>query len=296
MHQSSLMWPNLANDLQESAESVIEQLGANMDGAVARLNAITEDASYARHPLSSIAEAQLGLRADLERLLTQGQVLTASPYQYQVGTQQDSGKYMNPQTAMTILAAKLNDHVDKNRPAGPLYCIAIMISESQLSHFSAKLNSISTILPLPEWCQVARQATALSTNSIDKLYQPAAIAQPRFKPQSNLNADPLREYLKLQGSQLATLESLANDKDDVINKLSELAVKRTATLSQINTSINTLKNVTESVWSMSLTGSAHSIATQLNQASIHNNNQYTVASLLLSSQPLTFFEELLCSV
>ena len=296
MQSATFAWPITAQGIQSNAETVTTNVSAAMSGAIAKLSDIKGDAEYSRHPLSIEAESLLGLRTGLESLLTQGQVLTASPYQYQVGTQQDSGKYMNPQTAMRILAAKLNDHVDKNRPAGPLYCIAIMISESQLSHFSAKLNRISTILPLPEWCQVARQATALSTNSIDKLYQPATIAQPRFKPQSNLNADPLREYLKLQGSQLATLESLAHDKDDVINKLSKLAVKRTAILSQINTSINTLKNVTESVWSMSLTGSAHSIATQLNQASIHNNNQYTVASLLLSSQPLTFFEELLCSV
>ena len=77
---------------------------------------------------------------------------------------------------------------------------------------------------------------------MDKFYQPGAIAQPRFKPQANLNAEPLRELLKHQGSQLATLESLANDTTNVIGKLQALAAKRVSKLEEISSKLMDLKH------------------------------------------------------
>ena len=292
---TALTWPSSAQTLQTSSESVTNQLATEMNNAVGRLTLLTGDANFQRHPLSVDAEKLLGLRDDLESLLTQGQLLTATPYQFQVGEQQNSGSYLNPQKALEVLCTKLRDHIDKNRPAGQLYCVAIMVSESQLSRFASTLTDLTKILPLPEWCQVARQSTALSTNSVDKYHQPTDIVQPRFKPMAQLNANPLRDMLYHQGSQLATLESLANDKTNVIDKLQKLANKRTAKLDAVKTAINTLKNINGNVWFIKLTGNCESIATQLKQMSLPNNNQHTIMSLMLSPQPLTFFEELLCS-
>lgn len=294
MQKSALSWPSAAQTIQTSAESVTDSVDSAMTNAVAKLTAIESEANYSRHPLSSEAESLLGLRAELDALLNQGQVLTASPYQFQVGNQQTSGSYLNPQTALKVLASKMRDQVDKNRPTGNIHCIVIMVTESQIKRFADALNSITTVLTLPDWCQVARQAKALSTNGVDKLHQSASIIQPRFKPQAHLNAQPLRELLKQQGAQLATLESLANDKTNVIGKLQALAAKRANKLNQISAAVNALKSLNGSVYSLSISGSPESIASQLLQASAPNNNQYTVASLLLSEQPLTFFEELLC--
>ncbi|WP_019615083.1 hypothetical protein [Psychromonas ossibalaenae] len=292
---SPLTWPSVAQSIQTDAETVTTEVGTIMDEATARLTPLISDANYTRHPLSVEAQALLGLRDDLDLLLTQGVVLTASPYQFQVGDQQASGAYLNPQQAVSCLAAKLRDQVDKNRPAGQLYCVAVMVSESQLNQFASVLNNLVSVFPLPDWGQVARQSTALSTQSVDKLFQPASISQPRFKPAGSLHASPLRETLYYQGAQVATLESLAHDKNHVIDKLQVLATKRASKLAEISEAVNALKNLTGSVWSMSLSGSTESIAAQLSQASAPGNNQHTIASLLLSAAPLTFFEELLCS-
>lgn len=295
MQNSSLTWPTTAQTIQSNADTVTSQVTAEANSAVGRLTALISDAEFTRHPLSTEAESLNGLRDDLENLLTQGQVLTVSPYQFEVGTSYESGQYLNPQSALEVLSKKLSDQVDKHRPTGILNCIFIMITESQLNSFATKLTNLTTILPFPEWCQVARQATALSTNSIDKLYQPAVISQPRFKPQANLNANPLRELLKQQGAQLATLESLANDKTNVIEKLQALAIKKENKLTDILSALNTLKAVSGNIYSQKITGSTQSVATQLNQLTAPNNNQHTVASLIISTEPLTFFEELLCS-
>lgn len=294
MQSKTLTWPTTAQTIQTSAEAVTNQISTETNSAVAKLTAIQSDAGYSQHPLSAEANALSGLRDDLNSLLNNGTIISATPYQFEVGEQQTTGFYLNPQTAINVLTNKLRDHVDKNRPTGTLYCIAIMISESTLNSFATKLNSITEKLPIPDWCQTARQASALTTNETDKLYQSATIAQPRFKPLANLNANPLRDYLKHQGAQIATLESLANDNTNVIQKLQVLATKRATKLSEISTAINDLKSINASVYSIAINGTAESIATQLKQATLPNNHQYTIASLLISNTSMQFFEELLC--
>ena len=294
MQLSQLTWPNTAAALQASAETVSASLNSEITAAASKLGAIESDAAYTRHPLSTQAEALAGLRSELNAMRVRGNIITASPYSFQVGSKQATGSYLNPQTALKTLAEKLRDSVDKNRPTGELNAIVVLVSAAQISSFAQNLTSLTAVLPIPDWCQVAKQATALSTNAVDKLYQPAAIVQPRFKPQSNLNTNPMRDYLTQQGSQLATLESLAHDKTNVISKLQALAAKRSAKLTELNAALSALKNISGSVYSLALSGSAESIATQLSQAKVPNNHQHTVASVFLSNSPLTFFKELLC--
>lgn len=291
---SPLNWPTSAQTIQTRAEKVTDQIGTTMNEAVSRLTPLDNDASYGRHSLSEEASALLGLRGDLESLLSTGTVLTATPYQFEVGTRLDSGCYLNPQAAVKVLSGKLRDHAEKYRPTSNLHCIAVMVTASQLAQFVSQLADLVPVFPLPDWCQVARQSQALVTNETDKLHQPAAIAQPRFKPMAKLNADPLHDVLHWQGAQIATLESLADDESNVIGKLQALAAKRTNKLDEVKAQINALKNLTGSVYAFSVTGSAESIATQISQAGSPNNHQFTVASLLLSHEPMTFFEELLC--
>lgn len=292
--QSSLTWPDSAQAIQSSAVAVTNQIGTSMNSAAGRLTSLESDAQYGRHSLSESAQALLKLRGELESLLVKGTVLSVSPYQFQVGTKFSSGAYLNPQTATKVLVDKLRDHADKYKPAGSLHCVGIMLTASQIGTFTSKLNEVISVFPLPEWCQIARQAQALTTNEVDKYHQPAQIVQPRFKPMAQLNADPLRGALSLQGSQIATLESLAHDKTNVIGKLQALGSKRAQKLSDIQSRLLALHNLKSSVWAFPLQGTAESIATQLSTAAVPNNHQFTVASLMLSHEPLTFWEELLC--
>ena len=291
--ESKLSWPSRAQAIQTQAESVTEKIGSTMSEALGRLSSLQSDAQFGRHALSPDAEALLGFRGELESLLTTGTVLTVSPYQFNVGTKLESGSYLNPQTAVKVLSAKLRDFTDKYRPNGNVHGIAVMVTASQLNPFASRLAQLTHALPLPDWCQVARQAKALTTNEVDKFHQPASIRQPRFKPMAHLNANPLRSVLAEQGAQIATLESLADDATDVIGKLQALAAKRESKLSAIKEKTNALKNVQGSVYSFSMSGNTESLATRLSQAGSPNKHSYTLASLLLSAEPMPFFDALL---
>lgn len=292
--QSSLSWPSCSKSIQTQSEQVTNQIGATMNDAVSRLTNLESDIRYGRHSLSEEASVLLRLRDELDSLLKTGTVLTATPYQFQVGTKLDSGSYLNPQSAVKVLSGKLRDHADKHRPTGNLHCVAFMVTASQLAQFASQLSDLVSVFPLSDWAQVARQAQAQVTNETDKLHQPTAIAQLRFKPLARLNPKPLYDALHWQGAQIATIESLANDENHVIGKLQSLAAKRANKLGDIKTQINALKSLKGNVYVLSVTGSAESIATQLSQADTPNHHQFTVLSLLLSHEPMTFFEELLC--
>lgn len=291
--QSALTWPTGAQGIQDSAETVTNQVGNTMNTAVGRLTPLQGDAAYGRHDLSSEASGLLGLRTDLNQTLVSGTIISATPYQFQVGQKVEGVDYLNPSTAVKTLSDKLRDLSDIHRPKTSVYCIAIMLTADNLGQFASLLKQLVAVLPLPDWSQTSRQATALTSNEQDKLHQPTQIIQPRFKPMAKLNANPLGEYFKEQGSQIATLESLASDATSVISKLQALAAKRSGKVAEISGAIEALKTLQGSVWSFATNGTPESIATQLSQATLPNNHKFTIASLMLSQNPMPFFEELL---
>lgn len=291
--QSLLSWPSRSQIIQTNAETVTDQISTNMNEALNRLTPLKSDANYGRHALSSEAETLLGLRSDLESLIEQGTIISATPYQYDVGQWLESGCVLTPQQARNTLAIKLRDQIDAHRPNTNTHCIAVMVSASNLASFASQLDSVTSVLCFPDWMQTARQAKALTTNEQNKMHVPAPIVQPRFKPKATVNTHPLYEYERHQAAQIATLESLASDATNVIGKLGVLAAKRSSTMDELKEQINALKALKGNVWSAKFSGSLDSMASQLKNTDVSTNHQYTIMSLLLSDKPLTFFEELL---
>ncbi|PMJ92870.1 hypothetical protein [Vibrio sp. 10N.261.55.A7] len=288
-----ITWPTNAQTIQTRAETVTDQIGTEMNNALSRLTTLESDADYGRHPLSVEAGVLNGLRDDLNSLIQQGTVISATPYQYEVGQKLESGYYLTPNNARDTLTAKLRDQTDTHRSVGYLHCIAVMLSASNKESFATSLSSITQMFTLPDWMQTSRQAIALTTHERDKLHVPSPIIQPRFKPKATVNALPLYDYERHQAAQIATLESLASDATNVIGKLSALAIKRANVMAKLKADINALKTLQGSVWAVKFSGTPESIATQLQNTAMPNTHQHTIMSLMLSHEPLTFFEQLL---
>lgn len=294
-NKTSLSWPTVAEAIQLSGESVNRSLEQGLLESSMRLEILSGDAHFRRHFLSEDAEALLGIRQELDDLMVKGKVISATPYQFEVGERLHSGCYLNPENAIHVLADKLRDLSDTHCPRGSIQVIAIMVTSQDISDFARQLTSLCRAFNLPDWAQCARQASAMTTNERNKLHQPSMIIQPRFKPTGLLKANPLDSYLVQQSKQVATLESLASDKTDLIDKLGKLASKRTQQLQSITLAIDALKSLRGSVYSVKLTGSTDSVASSLLQMEAPNQHPYTIASLLISQNPMPFFEELLCS-
>lgn len=286
-------WPNSAATIQTSAESVLTQISGVNSDAIGRIDAIANKVSFSKHPLSSSAEALLTLRSSLESLRVNGQELCIHPYQHAIGTQTESGHHLTPDEANTSLASKLRDYADKYHPKGQLYVVGWMLAESTLANFSNSTQALYDVVNIPELGMVARRVSKEQSLSSDKMTQPNTIVQPRFRPVANVNPKPLRNVETWQGAQIAQLESLAGDKQTPVDKLKQLASKRTAYLQELTQKLEALKQGNVSLYKLEASGSPEVIATLLEQSQPPGRaNSHTFACLFISTGPLTFLSEL----
>ncbi|MGY4043706.1 hypothetical protein [Aeromonas hydrophila] len=256
--QGPLRWPASAGSLHTRAQGVLGQLPATQDSAMARLQDLAGRAQYRPHPLSEAAAALAGLRNELDRLLVTGRCLTVTPYQHGVGQQQGQQFSLAAPNAVATLAAKLQDGADPLLPSGQLHALAWLV-----------------------------------TGNNDPMNQPTAAKVPRWRADEPLSWAPLRPASLTLGAELAQLESLARDSQTPIAKLQGLATRRAERLAQLAEALAKLGTLSGTLWHWQGQGDAASLATQLGQSSPPDHSQsMTVAALLLSPSPLTFWQEL----
>ncbi|MCS0406678.1 hypothetical protein ND982_11555 [Vibrio diabolicus] len=290
---ASFRWSDSAQKVQTSAESVLTQVEGHSNKAVERIQALKGQVTFARHPLSTNAEALLGLRTELDTLLTSVQVLCVHPYQHGIGAVTQAGHHLAPDEAVTVLANKLKDFNDRHHPKGNLHVVGWMLAENTLANFAAATQAIYEVVNISELGMVSRRVSKEQNLQPEKMTKMEAIVQPRFKPVAPLNQDPLRLVEQWQGAQIAQLESLASDRQTPVDKLAALAEKRAAQLNDWSQAINTLKQGDVGLHKFAVSGTADMIATKLNQSTPPGReNSYTFACMFISAKPLTFVSEL----
>ncbi|MEV3812557.1 hypothetical protein [Aeromonas allosaccharophila] len=287
--QGALHWPARSEAIHTRACGVLGQLPDSQAGAVARLQALTPRAQYRPTPISQAAAALTGLRAELDRRLVTGRCLTVTPYLHGVGQHQGNQYSLSAPNAVATLAAKLQDGADPLLPTGQLHAIAWLVTGNSETALANALAPLCTILPLPEWCAALRRLTANN----DAMSKPTAAKVPRWKADEPLVWDPLRSARSLLGAEIAQLESLAQGTTTPITKLATLAERRAAKLAELEQALDQLATISGQVWHWQAQGDAASLAAQLGQSSPpDHSHSMTVGALLLSTSPLTFWQEL----
>ncbi len=290
---TSFIWPTSAQQLQNSAESLLAQVPSSSNEATSRIQSLEGQVTFSRSSLSNQAEALLALRTDLNHLLIEGQVLCVHPYQYDIGTQTENGHHLMPDEAVSVLANKLGDAADKHHPKGELYVLGWMLAENTLSKFADVTSALFDVVNISELGMVARRVNKERSLAFEKMTQPESITQPRFKPSSHFNQAPLRDVERWQGAQLAQIESLAASRQTPVDKLTALAAKRTAQLENWSQSLNALKQSGTALYKFEANGSSDVIAAQLKKSQMPSRaHSYTFACLFISPEPLTFLSEL----
>lgn len=290
---SQITWPDVAESIQHQSQGVIGNIKGEMQTNLGGLNTAAGSVTFAKGALSGDANALLNLRNQLNELLVRGQVLTVHPYQYAVGEQQPSGVFLSAQNSVNTLIAKLNDQADDNRPSGNLNALAVLLTADNHQQFSQVLNAFVQVLPVSELSALARRVHA-ELSASDKMSTPAVDVVPRYKPNGYLNQNPLRDALKYQGAQVAQLESLASDQNDVVAKLQTLATKRNNALTEWQTAIDDLKNIDGNVQVFTASGSASSIASELKDSGVPNAQAAISAVVMFTSpEPLQFLQGML---
>lgn len=291
--QTTLTWPPSAASIETAAGSVLAGLPAAQQQAIGTLNTAAGAVSFVPHALSGEAAGLLQLRDQLDQLLVDGQRLTVTPYDYDVGQVEDSGHYLAPGNAAKRLADKLLDAADPNRPNGTLHVQGLLITAATLGEFANALDNLTRVLPIPELCTCARRARAELQHAEARMQTPTTAITPKWVPGRH-NVAPLRPAAAALGAQLAQLESLAGDAHSPVAKLTALASKRAAWLNQQQQQLADLKaGLSGTLYSLQASGSPSTVAASLTGGLPGYERAHTAAVLLVSAQPLTFFKELL---
>jgi hypothetical protein len=281
-------WPASAQAIQDSAAAVLSQVDGAMSDAIGRISATNTKVSYTRHDLSSDAEALLNLRTELNNMLVQAKTLTVTPAVHGLG---DNG-FLSTQQAINALAAKLIDSADKHTPANQNHALVLLLSAASPAQLVSQLTPICNLLAVPSLLAYQRQLQKAARLDADKMQQNKPALTPRWTQKSALNLQPLRNAAGLLGAKIAQLESLSHDAATPLAKLTALANKRTTFIDQLQTDLTALANVSGSIWRFAYSGSAIALATELQNTAPPVKQPVSVAMVISSQQPLTFFQDL----
>ena len=292
--QSTLSWPPSAASIETAASSVLAGLPTAQQQALTTLNSVAGSVNFSQHALSGEASSLLHLRDQLNQLLMGGHRLTVTPYDYDVGQKEESGYYLAPTNAAKRLSDKLLDTSDPHRPDGHLYVQGLLITANTLAEFATALNALTAVVPIPELCTCTRRVLAEQQHAQTRMQTPTTGLTPKWVPGGKHQYAPLRPAANALGAQLAQLESLAADSQDPVAKLTALASKRAAWLNTQQQQLAELKaGLNATFYSLQANGTASSIAGSLSGGLPGYERAHTAAVLLVSDQPLTFFQELL---
>ncbi len=225
----------------------------------------------------------------LNQLLASGRCLTVTPYQHSIGQQHSGLVTLATKNAIKAMATKLQDGADPYLPAGQLHAVAWMVTATSEAELATNLEQVCAILPLPEWCATLRRLTA----SNDIMAQPAAAMVPRWKAGDPLIWDPLRRHLLVSAARTALQQSEGNSPspDTTRAKLVALTNKRTARIAELDAELATKPSLAGKMWSWHSYGEPASLAAELLKSD-HHDHSHAVGALLLSPEPLTYWQEL----
>lgn len=187
------------------------------------------------------------------------------------------------------MSKKLGDRADVIIPTGELYSVAWMVTANSEQELAAKLDEVCAVLPLPEWCATLRRLTA--ENNI--MAQPVAAMVPRWKAGDPLIWDPLRRHLLASAARSALQQSESNSPspDTTRAKLAALTSKRTARITELDSELATKPSLAGKMWSWHGYGDPESLASQLLESD-HPDHSHAVGALLLSPDPIIYWQEL----
>lgn len=223
-------------------------------------------------------------RKELDTLAVASSFITVTAYQNGIGQHTIAAT-----RAIKSMAAKLHDGADPHLPAGQHHAVAWLVTATSEQELAATLAEVCAVLPLPEWCATLRRLTAEN----DLMAQPAAAMVPRWKAGDPLIWDPLRRHLLVSAASEALQQSEGNSPspDSTRAKLAALTSKRAARIAELDSELATKPSLAGKMWSWHGYGDPAGLAAQLLESD-HPDHSHTVGALLLSPEPLTYWQEL----
>lgn len=203
-------------------------------------------------------------------------IVPAHPWVPELGQHNSTGGYLSPLNALQYLAKKLLES-----GAGS-HNIIMMVCENTHDELLSSLDSVSSVLPMPELKQVRRLAQAFSELELVKMQLPdiaAALPAP-----VTVATDTTRMALNALRTQAAQAEAAAGASiSGLTSALASFSNERTSVLSSISQGLADLQAKSAKAWFFDMKGPAITTAIELVKNIPHPDAVHTAAILFTGS-------------
>lgn len=204
-----MTWPADSTQWLGDLEAAKTLAGAERATTRERLDAISDFVTTSPGPVGAAARTAVAAgRAALKAALGEAPAcLVVTPFQSGVGQGRGNQRYLSAPNMLQLLAEKLEDTSDDNRPAGLQCALVMMFLGTRYDKFADTLGRFNAVMPIPDLQRAERRARNLSTLEAEKWELPNAGTLPRWGALPLERCTVTKAASQSMNSQLAALES-----------------------------------------------------------------------------------------
>lgn len=203
-------------------------------------------------------------------------VIPAHPWVPELGQHTQSGGYLSPLNAVSYLGKRLLD-----KGAGS-HNIIMMLCENTHSDLLSSLDSVASVLPMPELKQVRRLAQSFGELERVKMQLPDVTAA--LPASVTVATDTTRMALNALRTQAAQAEAaVSTGVSEMTSMLVSFASERNNVLATISQGLTDLQTKSAKVWFFNMTGPVTTTVVELLKNIPHPDAVHTAAILFTGS-------------
>jgi hypothetical protein len=203
-------------------------------------------------------------------------VIPAHPWVPELGQHTQSGGYLSPLNAVSYLGKRLLE-----KGAGS-HNIIMMLCENTHSDLLSSLDSVASVLPMPELKQVRRLAQSFGELEQVKMLLPDVRSS--LPSPITVATETTRQALNAARVEAAKLEAAAAASvSSITTGLAGFLQERTAALADIASGVTELQAKSAKVWFFNMTGPATTTVVELVKNIPHPDAVHTAAILFTGS-------------
>lgn len=212
-------------------------------------------------------------------------VIPAHPWVPELGQHTQSGGYLSPLNAVSYLGKRLLD-----KGAGS-HNIIMMLCENTHSDLLSSLDSVASVLPMPELKQVRRLAQSFGELEQVKMLLPDVRSS--LPSPITVATETTRQALNAARVEAAKLEAAAAASvSSITTGLAGFLQERTAALADIASGVTELQTKSAKVWFFNMTGPVTTTVVELVKNIPHPDAVHT-ATILFTGSDLSALEAMI---
>lgn len=196
------------------------------------------------------------------------------------GIKEPSGRYLSPENAVKVIADKLTDYSDPNRPGGTVQSVGIMITAQRIEDFIAEIEKVAVLLPDTVFKQALDYAKSQQHLVTTKMIKTQTIGNPSLSPSADITPGSARMLQGIMRNALATASAVPRDPMQALNALKARKAEKEA---ENNKKVTEMLKATANIYSISTTAQLEQTALEILNGVPDATHIFTVVAFFIGA-------------